>query len=78
MTLPDPVEARRVAEGLSEAELAPFAHRAAVRWCGEKGRETFPEDIAFFKNTWRWADGFRARVVAEAVRSILKGTDSHE
>jgi len=41
-------------------------YRAALAWCGKKDRETFPEDIAYFKNNWRALPGLRAYVEAEA------------
>jgi len=43
-------------------------HRAALIWCGRKDRETFPEDIAYFKHNWRWASGLRA--VVDEVRAL--------
>lgn len=59
-----------IAMGLTNADLAPFAYDAAIQWCGEKERETFPEDIAYFMNNWRWAAGFRARVERLAIRAL--------
>lgn len=34
-------------------------HRAAIAWCGQKERETFPEDVAYFKYHWWSAPGLR-------------------
>ncbi len=38
---------------------------AAIRWCGEKDRETFPEDIEYFRNNWSALPGLRAYVDRE-------------
>lgn len=54
-----------------EAELDETVHRAAVKWCGEKDRETFPEDIAYFKHNWRTLPGFRDRVKTEALDALM-------
>ncbi len=35
---------------------------AAVRWCGDKERETFPEDIEYFKHNWSALPGLRKYV----------------
>ena len=43
---------------------------AAVRWCGDKERETFPEDIDYFKHNWRALPGLR-KYVEEAARHRL-------
>ena len=36
--------------------------RAAVTWCGSKGRETFTEDIEYFRENWWALPGLRAYV----------------
>lgn len=55
------------------ARIDDAAYRAAIKWCGEKERETFPEDVEYFLCNWRAFPGFKARVDAEI--AILKGTD---
>lgn len=37
-------------------------HNAALDWCGRKNRESFPDDIEYFKCNWRWASGMEALV----------------
>lgn len=32
---------------------------AAVRWCGQKDRETFPEDIEYFRRNWSSFPGLK-------------------
>lgn len=32
-------------------------HRAAIAWCGQKERETFPEDVQYFEANWRALPG---------------------
>lgn len=41
-------------------------HAAALQWCSEKDRETFPEDVDYFKCQWWALPGLRARVEAAA------------
>ena len=53
------------------AGLEQFAYKAALEWCGEKERETFPEDIAYFMHNWRSLPGLKARVERLALRSYL-------
>lgn len=38
---------------------------AAIKWCGEKERETFMSDILYFKNMWHSLPGLRAYVERE-------------
>lgn len=47
--------------------LTKAIYRAAVKWCGEKNRETFPEDIQYFKRNWKHLAGLRSRVDQEMV-----------
>ncbi len=42
---------------------------AAARWCGEKERETFYDDILYFRNNWQWFAGLR-RYVDEEVNRV--------
>lgn len=56
---------------LTDEDLAPYAHDAAIEWCGEKDRETFDGDIKYFLNNWRSLPGLRARVD----RCARKGMD---
>ena len=58
------MSAREVAVGLTKAQLDDVVYRAAIKWCGKKDRETFPEDIEYFKHNWRWASGLLAEVRA--------------
>lgn len=44
----------------SEADV----YAAAIKWCGEKERETFPEDIAYFRHNWSALPGLRRYVEA--------------
>ena len=43
---------------------------AAIRWCGDKDRETFLGDIDYFKHNWRALPGLR-KYVEEAAFSRL-------
>ena len=43
---------------------------AAIRWCGDKDRETFLGDIDYFKHNWRALPGLR-KYVEEAARHRL-------
>jgi hypothetical protein len=36
--------------------------KAAARWCGQKDRETFPEDMAYFRQNWSGLPGLRKYV----------------
>lgn len=45
--------------------------RAALKWAGNKERETFPEDIAYFKFHWGCFDGLKRYVLEEA--ALTKG-----
>lgn len=59
-----------------DSELQPHVYAAAIRWCGEKDRETFPGDIEYFKHNWRALPGLRKFVADEALRArtpALKG-----
>ena len=47
---------------LTDEQVAKAVHAAAIEWCGEKERETFPEDIRYFESNWRHLHGFLARV----------------
>jgi hypothetical protein len=49
-------------------------YRAAIKWCGDKERETFPEDIAYFEHNWSALPGLRAYVEREV--SSLGETDA--
>ena len=53
-------------DGLREA-----VHAAAIKWCGEKERETFPEDVAYFKGNWAALPGLRQRVGEQAILALL-------
>jgi hypothetical protein len=39
--------------------------RAAIKWCGEKDRETSLDDVIYFRENWRALPGLRSRVEAE-------------
>ncbi len=57
---------------LSEA-AADEIYRAAIKWCGQKDRETFPEDVAYFQHNWTALAGLRSFVEAEvAGRTALQ------
>lgn len=45
----------------TEQEISKAAHR----WCGRKGRETFYDDVLYFRNNWQALDGLRALVEYE-------------
>lgn len=66
-------EAAKVAL-FDRSELEPFVSAAAVIWCGKKERETFVEDIAYFKHNWSSLPGLRAEVVATAILSMEKAS----
>lgn len=40
--------------------------RAALKWCGDKERETFMDDIRYFEAMWRSLPGLEAYVRLEA------------
>jgi hypothetical protein len=61
---------------MSAEEIARAVDAAAVEWCGEKERETFPEDIAYFKHNWRSLPGFKERV--DRHRAILQGENNDQ
>lgn len=56
----------RLALGLPSADQV---YRAAVAWCGEKERETFPEDIEYFRHNWHAFPGLRTFVDREITRA---------
>ena len=43
--------------------------RAALKWCGEKERETFPEDLEYFRQNWDALPGLRAHVENEVLQA---------
>ena len=47
--------------------FSEFVAESAVTWCGEKGRETFPEDIAYFKQNWSSMPGMWPYVIRAAL-----------
>lgn len=49
---------------------------AAVEWCGEKERETFPEDIAYFEANWLALPGLKARVDKHLTALRSKASDT--
>lgn len=59
------------ADGPSRELLRKAVYEAALQWCSEKERETFPEDIEYFKYNWLAFQGFRDRVEA-----ILKAKEA--
>lgn len=46
-------------------------YRAAIRWCGEKDRETFPEDITYFEHNWPALPGLYQYVAEEVAKRGL-------
>ena len=48
---------------------------AAVHWCGDKERETFPEDIDYFKRNWRALPGLRKYVEKSARHRLTSQPD---
>lgn len=50
---------------MNEEALRQAINRAAIRWCGEKERETFMADILYFKNNWSSLPGLKAYVERE-------------
>ncbi|MDH7638976.1 hypothetical protein [Sphingomonas oryzagri] len=57
---------------LTGADLLPFVYAAAIEWCGEKERETFPSDIQYFMHNWWEFPSFKSRVERLAVRAALQ------
>lgn len=43
--------------------------RAAYRWCGKKERETFLDDILYFRNNWKTLPGLK-RYVDEEIAAL--------
>lgn len=37
---------------------------AAAAWCGAKSRETFSEDMEYFRHQWQWLPGLKTYVEA--------------
>lgn len=52
-----------------ERALKLAVDRAALKWCGEKDRETFSSDVAYFKHNWRALPGLR-KYVDEALAHL--------
>lgn len=78
---PDLVEREEAARVLGDDKCLEMAvDRAAVEWCGDKERETFSSDIAYFKHNWRSSPGFRTRVAQCALRNpkVLLGASGGE
>ena len=48
-----------------ECVTPDLVERAAVTWCSIKERETFPEDIAYFRANWDNFNSFRKLVERE-------------
>jgi hypothetical protein len=44
-------------------DLPKAVGAAAIKWCGEKDRETFPSDIEYFRTNWRALPGLRDYVL---------------
>jgi len=55
------------AKAMADEDLAPFVHAAAIRWCGEKARETSLDDVRYFEANWRSLPGLRQYVALEAL-----------
>lgn len=62
----------------SVAYFSEYISEAAVTWCGQKDRETFPEDIAYFKHNWSYLPGLWPYVIRAAVAPSSAGTVSVE
>jgi hypothetical protein len=65
------------------AEIRAFATddqiiRAAIAWCGAKDRETFPEDVTYFKCNWWSMPGLLARIIQEVKNDAEKQDRNHE
>jgi hypothetical protein len=54
---------------IAATELERAVYMAALKWCGEKDRETFPDDITYFKHNWRALAGLKEYVRAELERT---------
>jgi hypothetical protein len=64
---------------MTREHLEAAVSNAAVKWCGEKERETSLDDITYFESNWRWMPGFKARVDAEVTAMIEAKLESrHE
>jgi hypothetical protein len=50
---------------MDKEALRQAIDKAAIRWCGEKERETFMSDVLYFKNNWTALPGLRAYVERE-------------
>lgn len=46
-------------------KLRKAINRAAARWCNDKDRETFMEDIIYFRNNWSSLPGLNRYVEEE-------------
>ncbi|QWY83274.1 hypothetical protein [Rhizobium phage RHph_X2_25] len=45
--------------------LRQAVNRAAIKWCSEKDRETFMDDILYFRENWSALAGLRKYVEQE-------------
>ena len=50
---------------MSVTATSEQVYEAAIKWCGEKERETFNSDIEYFQHNWRSLPGLRAYVERE-------------
>lgn len=53
---------------MDDAPTEDQIYQAAIRWCGEKDRETFPEDVEYFRHNWSSLPGLR-KYVDDVVRA---------
>jgi hypothetical protein len=74
----DAAEAK-LASAMEALDIDEAVYAAALTWCGEKERETFIEDIEYFKHNWRSLPGLTSYVVrvferrARTTLSSIKG-----
>jgi multidrug resistance efflux pump len=57
-------------EALKKFDVDRIVSLAALKWCGRKERETFMEDIEYFKCNWRSLEGMKATVAEVALEAI--------
>lgn len=59
-------------------DVAGLVRRAAIAWCGQKDRETFPEDLTYFEQNWRALPGMTVFVATHAAALIASQARENE
>ena len=54
-----------------EDVLRGIVHSSAIKWCGEKERETSMDDVRYFEANWKALPGLRQYVAEAALDALL-------